>query len=282
MKYNKIKLNKLVRSLFMITFAKILLIGLISTICRIFGQLLIPEGTQNILDPSIYVKNGTLPIAFSIYGLLVYSIISAMFLLLRNNMSGNKVIQGLKYGSSCCLIWVIYLLEPLPHVVPLDKITYPLADSIALLVMGALCGLLLGNKVPSVKNDKGLIEKVRPIVIISAFFVTGRLIQYLIFDIYSSFDDKTLETIIWCIITGIVVACVILWLNLYIHKVNTYLSAVILGLLLFGTNLFLFNFFIPLVFTADMPDLITRTVIDIISVTIGCLFMRNGKRQRHD
>lgn len=47
--------------------------------------------------------------------------------------------------------------------------------------------------------------------------------------------------------------------------------SVILGLLLFGADLLLFNFFMPLVFDADIPDLILRTAVDVLTVTAGCL-----------
>ena len=43
----------------------------------------------------------------------------------------------------------------------------------------------------------------------------------------------------------------------------------ILGGLLFGVDLFLFNFFMPLVFAADIPDLILRTLTDTFAVTVG-------------
>lgn len=260
------------------TFLKILLIGFIATVCRIICQLFIPPGTQNVLAPSIFIENGTMPIAFSIYGLVAYSIISSMFLLIRNNMSGKKVIQGLKYGIACCFVWVIYLLEPLPHVAFCDKFTYPLADSTALLVMGILTGLFLGKTTPSIKKDIRIIKKVQSIVVISLFFVVGRLAQYFIFDIYSSFHDKTIETIIWCIITGTIISCVIVWLDLYINKVNMFRSAILLGVLLYGADLFLFNFSVLLSFASDIPDLIIRTLIDVISVTVGCFFIKGGKK----
>jgi len=41
------------------------------------------------------------------------------------------------------------------------------------------------------------------------------------------------------------------------------------GIIVFGINLFLFNFFITLVFESDIADLVIRTMADIISVTIG-------------
>ena len=168
---------------------KILLIGVITTIFRIIGQLLIPPGSQNVLLPSIFVENGTMPLVFSIYGVFAYSFIALMFLLIRNQLSGNKIMQGVKYGISCCLIWITYLLEPLPHVAALDRITYPVADGLALVVMGALLGLLLGQDKPLVKNNICRYNII-PLVSITICFVLGRLIQYSVFDIYSSFSSK--------------------------------------------------------------------------------------------
>lgn len=44
-----------------------------------------------------------------------------------------------------------------------------------------------------------------------------------------------------------------------------------LALGLFGVNLLQFNFFMPLVFSADIPDLLIRTGVDTLSVLLGCL-----------
>ena len=43
---------------------KLLLIGLLTTIVRIIGQLFIPAGSQDVLKPSIYVNNGTISMAW--------------------------------------------------------------------------------------------------------------------------------------------------------------------------------------------------------------------------
>ena len=131
---------------------KILLIGLATTIVRIIGQLSIPAGEQTVLAPSVFAQNGTMPLAFTVYGIFAYSLIASLFLLIRNRLSGNRVLQGLKYGLSCCAVWIVYLLEPLPHVAGFDRITYPIADSIALIVMGLLLGWLFGN--PARRADK--------------------------------------------------------------------------------------------------------------------------------
>jgi hypothetical protein len=61
---------------------------------------------------------------------------------------------------------VVYLLEPLPHVAFMDKFTYPIADSIALLVLGSLSGLLL------CENGKRNYEKTYKINVISTIIIT--------------------------------------------------------------------------------------------------------------
>ena len=78
-----------------------------------------------------------------------------MFLLIRNQLSGNKISQGLQYGLSYCTVWIIYLLEPLPHVATLfERIIYPIVDSLAFLVMGVLLGLFLSENSPPVKKKE--------------------------------------------------------------------------------------------------------------------------------
>lgn len=251
---------------------KILFIGVMTTISRIIGQLLIPPGEQSVLPPSVFVINGTMPIAFSVYGVIAYSLIAAMFLLVYNQLSGSRVVQGLKYSVACSLIWIVYLLEPLPHAAPLDRITYPLADTFSLLVMGALVGVMLGRKEAS-RNSKVLGNRnILAIVAITVLFIIGRLIQYYVLDIYSSFAEKPLETLSWCAVTGLTTACVLDWLNKHVQQSSRTANALIVGSLLFGLNLFLYNFFMPLVFDVDMTDLLLRTFVDIAAITVGCLF----------
>ena len=258
-------MNKVIKNIL-----KILLIGFAATIIRIIGQLSIPAGEQTVLAPSIFAQNGTMPLVFTVYGIFAYSLIAALFLLIRDRMAGNRILQGLKYGLVCCAVWIVYLLEPLPHVAALDRITYPIADSVALIIMGLMLGWLFGKSKRSAGWQKTAFP-VLPVLTVTVCFFAGRMIQYLIFDTYSSFDEKTLETVLWCLLTGIAISCVMVWLNLHISNGNRIKRAMILGCLLFGVDLILFNFFMPLVFSTDIPDLVLRTFVDILTVTLGCL-----------
>ncbi len=68
--------------------------------------------------------------------------------------AGKPSAPGIPICAFCCVTWVAYLWEPLPHVAPLDRITYPIADSLAFLVMGLLLGLLLGNRDNAQKRQR--------------------------------------------------------------------------------------------------------------------------------
>lgn len=249
------------------TILKLLLIGLVTTIVRVAGQLLIPAGEQTALAPSSFAQNGTMPIAFTIYGIFAYSVIAALFLLIRKRMYGSRLSQGFQYGISCCAVWIVYLLEPLPHVAPLDRITYPIADSLALIAMGLLLGWMFGRTRENARKQSHLAI---PVLVITICFLSGRLLLYYIADIYSTFAAKPLETLLWSLLTGFAVACVMAWMSRFVEGCRIR-KAMVLGGLLFGMDLLLFNFFMPLVFTVDIPDLILRTVVDISAVTIGCL-----------
>ena len=257
------------------TWLKVILIGFVTTICRIIGQMLIPAGSQDVLPPSVFVENGTLPIVFMIYGVFAFGLIAAMFLLIRHSVPGHRIAQGLKYGISCCCVWVVYLLEPLPHAAPIDRITYPIVDGIALLIMGVMTGLLLGTNNEKAKGTRANRIGYIAIAAITLAFTAGRLLQYLVFDTYSLYSEKTVETLIWVISTGLVISGVISWLRMYVIKRGRLPSAIVLGGILFGADLALFNFFVPLVLSADITDLILRTVIDTTAVMIGCLFIKN-------
>ena len=68
------------------------------------------------------------------------------------------------------------------------------------------------------------------------------------------------------------------WLNRYVSGDSQINRAMILGGLLFGADLLLFNFFMPLVFAADIPDLILRTLTDTFTVSVGCLAFPNPQK----
>lgn len=216
------------------TLLKLGLIGALTTISRIIGQFLIPPGTQSVLEPSAFALQGTMPLAFTIYGVFAYSTIAALYLLIEKNLTGRRIIKGLKYGLSCCAIWILYLWEPLPHVHPLDRITYPLVDSAALLVMGLLLGWLLTSEETVARPVATKEASAHDRLFLASCFVIGRLLLYLALDIYSSFETQGVQTLVWTVSTGIVVASVVLWYKKYVNRETARKRALLSGWVLFA------------------------------------------------
>ena len=143
----------------------------------------------------------------------------------------------------------------------------------ALIVMGLLIGMLSKNtpkpEIDTSRQSKTWLDT----LIIAACFINGRIALYFIFNMYSSFGSENLYTILWTVLTGLVMASVALWFEKHLNEQNRVKRALLSGGLLVGVDLFLFNFFMPLVFNVDILDLALRTGMDIGCVTIGLLLL---------
>jgi hypothetical protein len=258
---------------------KLVLIGFITTILRAMLQPLIPAGEQTVLAPSMFVNNGSMPLAFMVYGTFAYTTIALIFLILSKNMSGNRIIKGLKFGISYSLLWSIYLMEPLAHAAPIDRITYPIADSAVLIVMGLLLGRFIAISSP-IEKYKFTKHSLLNIGLITILFFIGRMIEYTIFNIYASFNESPLSSIVWVIGTGIVIGLIFDYINPSIGRKSIIGKSFIFGVVIFGVDLFAFNFFMPIVFNADILDLFIRTIVDIVFVFIGSYIVNKNNDRK--
>lgn len=252
------------------TAGALLVAGVAATAVRIVGQLLIPPGEQSVLEPSVFAVAGTMPLAFTVYGILAYSLIAGLFLLVRDRLPGPGVVRGLLFGCALSIIWTLYLLEPLPHVAPLDRITYPVADSAALLVLGSVVGALTGRRRRTAPPGRPRFQAVG-VAALALGLLAARLLTYTTVGLYSQWEESPGATIGWLVTTAVGVALVLALLHPYLRPRGRAGQAVTLGAVLFGVDLILFNGFMPLVFTADMPDLVLRTAADVVGVTVGAL-----------
>jgi hypothetical protein len=169
------------------------------------------------------------------------------------------------------MMWGIYLFEPLPHVSSTsltELFAYPIVDGISLVFLGLLLGKFVA--VDSQLSGKVYINlNIVPLMAIPVCFLVLRVFCYSIVHIYSSFTTNPLGTMIWAVASGIWIGVLYLFLGQGIKIESPIVKSLFFGIIVFGINLFLFNFFITLVFESDIADLIIRTMADIISVTIG-------------
>ena len=251
---------------------KIVGISFIAILIRSMLQLIIPSADQTVLQQSVFVKNGTLPIVFMIYGTVAFTAITIIFILLHRGMGGSRISKGLRTGLIYTIVWTIFLVEPLPHGSTIDLFSYPIADGFVLLVLGLMSGRFLSEN-STLKKHKLNINSIFNISVITLIFTIGRVIQYKFFHIYSMFEQAQVRTLVWVICTGIIIGFMFENLNYTINTKSAFTKSLIFGGIIFGINLFFFNFFLPIVLKVDILDLIIRTLIDIVSVIIGCLII---------
>ncbi len=181
-------------------------------------------------------------------------------------------------------MWVTYLFEPLPSSSGsvVDFLSYPLADGSGLVFLGLLLGLFLASK----ENQPRTIvfnSKTAPVIVVfPLIFVVIRVLGYLFLPILNSFFTSPLQTLLWAAITGFSIGLMCAVLSLGIEAKSPFSKAVLFAVVVFGIDLFFFNFFIPLVFEVSLRDIFFRSLIDVVSVFIGAFIYEkiSGKQQK--
>ncbi|WP_041275430.1 hypothetical protein [Desulforamulus ruminis] len=107
------------------------------------------------------------------------------------------------------------------------------------------------------------------LVTIPGCFLVLRIFSYKAVHIDSSFTTNPFGTMIWTVVTGIWLGIMYLLLRSGIEIESSMMKALFFSMVVFGINLFFFNFFVTLVFESNITDLIIRTMVDILSVLVG-------------
>lgn len=255
------------------------LITLVVAIFRIILQLFIPSsGTSTLepsgtstLQPSVIVKAGLLPLAFLIFAIVLYGLLAILFFVIQDKLPGTGMKKGMVFGFSFCMMWFIYMLEPVPYVFEqalIEFLLYPIVDGAAFLLLGFLLGKFIATDTQS-SRKVSVSNNIVTVVSISLVFLLGRYFCYSVLHMYSSFTTKPLLTMAWTEATGICIGIMYLLLSPAITVESSLLKAVYFGILVIGIDLFLFNCFMILVFDSSIVVPFIRTIIDVVPITVG-------------
>lgn len=249
----------------------LILAAAIATFFRIMLQGLIPAGTDSGVGESAIVEAGLLIPVFTIYAFLSFIVFAYVFTVIERTLPSRSGLgRGLLFGSTLALIWVAYLFEPVPlgaNTPFPNNLAYPIADGSAVVVFGALLGRLVATKEPS-QNALSL-RPLAPLLTILGAFILLRLVAYAVLNIYSSFESRTVDTMLWVAVTGLVIGLAYLLLRPGVPATTPRGRALIFGLVVFGAPITLINFFVPLALDVSTVDLAIRTAMDIVAVTLG-------------
>jgi hypothetical protein len=233
-----------------------------------------PKGIN--LEQSIIVKNGLLIPIFIIYAFIIYGLLAIFFEKTKINSNGSNVKKGIIYGFSFFGLWVIGMLEscslfgnPFSY-----EIISGIIDGTPIFIMCVLLGLLNKNNIPKTVIEK---KEITSIFVIAFMFIIGRMIGYYIIQINSGIFTMPTLTIIWTIIMGLWIGFMRFNIGDLNKKSNYFKKAIGFGFLIYGSDILLFNFTIALIVKVSILDLIERTFLDIIFVTIGLVI--SGKME---
>lgn len=172
------------------------LIALSTTIFRVILQPFMPSGNDNLFPPSVFVRAGLLPLAFTIFGLVSYGLLAIVFVLIQDGLKGSGMKKGLTFGLSFGMMWALFLLEPLPHgtsISLIEFLAYPFVDGITIVFMGILLGrFIAAGSQSSVKTHMRMSSGILALAAITVLFLAGRLLSYNAFHIYSSYTTSDL------------------------------------------------------------------------------------------
>lgn len=262
---------------------KIIIVSLFISFLNALIHGMLPSNDSGLLGPSIIAQMGLLPLAYILYGTIWFSLLASIFVLIEDQLSGNKIIKGLKYGLFFALLTVIVYFEPLPHASSSGiEIIWMLADCLPFIILGALIGLMFaknGSKQINAEKRSKLKEIVL-LVIIPLIIMVGRLFNYVFLNIYSSFSTLMLNTLIWVLVWGISIGILYYILIRPAILDNSPQSKALWFVGIFGVYLVMFNFAFAMI--VEMPlmplggltliDMVVRTFSDVLFASVGVLF----------
>jgi hypothetical protein len=251
----------------------IVLAAIIAAFVRVMLQPLIPEGNSQV-DPSIVVERGLLIPAFILYAVIAYIVMGFSFVMVEKRLPWTKMWKGIAYGLLFGLIWVAYLFEPIPlgeGTSFVELLAYPIADGVSVILLGALLGRFVATE--QEVSNRASTRFLSALLLIPLMMLLIRLFEYVIVDIYSSFEDRTLDTIVWVVVTGLCIGTVyyFMWPGLPAETASG--RAVAFGVFFFGIPITFVNFFVVLALDIDIADMALRTAMDILAVILGVLIV---------
>lgn len=241
----------------------------LATLIRIMLQPLIPE-SESVLGPSVIVEAGLLIPVFTVYSFLVYLIMSYSFVILEERLPCSRMGKGLIFTACLGAIWMAYLFEPVPlseNSSLTELIAYPLADGISVLVLGLLLGRFVSGDTRTSEGERSgsrLILLLLPLVLMAI-----RLFEYTFLNIFSSYDHRPYDTMLWVAAMGLIIGVSYLLLGRGVPSSDPFRRSLVFGLLFYGIPIFLVNSFAGIALKIDWGDMVLRSALDVTAVLVS-------------
>ncbi len=247
---------------------KILLAVFVSVLVDIILHRLLAPRIKYAYPPSIFIERGIFLPVVSAALLVWFGTLAVIFTLIQTNLSGAKIMKGLRFGIAFAVLCFLAIFEMclVFDSSLLDELCTSTTDGLSILFLGLLLGSLVGtdSKVPSRRmklNQKSFI-------VIPLLFLIGRYFGYMIMNIMSAYSEKPIGTLLWTLGIGYWIA-VMYWLLEETRKRSPMVQAVRFGVMIFGSYWLIYNSFVLLFLKLSIWNVFLRVIIDVLFITVG-------------
>lgn len=237
-------------------------------------------GPQNT-SWSVCVKLMGLPVVVTLYFLITFGSIAYIFYKYENKLIGRK---GLRYGIAIGLLWLWGMIESVSLLGSTYKneLMVGICDAVPIALMSLLLGIFTAKN-KNIKIREKFINFYKLFITILTFSIIflGRYIFYYTNILGSGYKLRPYSTFIWTLFMGTIIGISYLLLGKATKASSSFLSAIKFGVIIFGVNWLAFNMFIPFIFKGTFFECITRTICDILLVTLSCYVTETLFKNKH-
>ena len=216
--------------------------------------------------------------AASLWALAAFSGVALVFLVLRKDIPGKGIQKGINYGASVALLWMMGMLEGVslfgnPMI---REFVVGCSDAIPAFVLSILISTIVPKKTEN--PSRVLVQSPHRIWILLTFMILFTLVRYGGYStgmLRSGMQERPWITLIWTFLMGLTTG--VGFLLITSPRDGTPFSEDGkrgAGFLLFGINWVSFLFFMPLMFSGYLGDVLLRIGIDLMAVVLAMTFSR--------
>lgn len=211
-------------------------------------------------------------ITASLWAVFAFSGVAFVYWQIRNEIPGEGVKKGLRYGATIALLWLFAMLEGVSLFgnPVINEFVVGLSDAIPVFILSVLLSMLHTEKTEPDHSAAFIFrQNVKVVLVFAGVFLTGRYIAYYSGVIQSGYQIRPLETFIWTFLMGTLIGAAFVLIGSNRDERSLKHRAVQFGFLIFGLNWTVFLMFMPLLFSGYIADVLLRIIIDVTLAIIA-------------
>lgn len=258
---------------------KLFLIITLAVVFRIVLVALVGEDPiGKSMDYSLLVKSiGFKPVIAGMF-YICYSVLAIVFLIVQKNLAGTKLQKGCIFGTLFALLWGYGMLEAaiIKQTSLSAEIIFGISEGLPIVLLGVCFGTNSTSKLSLTLNASYWFA-LFPIV---ELYLFGRYFSYIVIGVESAYVHSPLATFLWTGGNAVLIAILYLFSRNAFPVYNSFTKALLFGVMVFGLNWALYNFFVPVIFQVSVFEIFRsfflRVLVDVVAIVAGVFLAEEG------